>query len=288
MKNPISLAVRTLGKMMLLTVILPATLSAQSLWLDRSHDKTITLEVLKPTFKRDDNGFSTRSMSGWIVLMSSRWRVSENTYFVSEIPFATGEREIEFTRFNSHERETGSVIGNPYFGLESGKPNSPFFTEFGVRLPLLSEDDEGGRRIGRSVGENSDFSRPEAFLPEMLTFTLMMNYRYQNAPGPFIRLRGGPSLFIYTGEDGFDLTLPIIGYGLQGGYESERFRAGVGYTGRTYLIPGFGTLISHQLSFNASVGLGRIRPGIHFRMPLDKESKEDLDYVLGLDLGIYL
>jgi hypothetical protein len=111
----------------------------------------------------------------------------------------------------------------------------------------------------------------------------MINYRYGSEPGPFIRLRGGPSLIIVPG--GGDGVLPlIVDYGLQCGYESKRFSAGAGYTGRVY---GLGLMV-HQLGFNANLGLGRIRPGVHFRVPLDEESKEDLDYVLGLNLGIHL
>jgi hypothetical protein len=171
--------------------------------------------------------------------------------------------------------------------MEHGHQNSGRFVEVGIRVPLPSDSDSAiePENIGRFIGLYSTLIHFEVFTPRTFSFITMINYRYGSEPGPFIRLRGGPSIIIFPGAGGGDGFLPLtVDYGLQGGYESGRFRAGAGYTGRVY---GLGLMV-HQLGFNANVGLGRIRPGVHFRMPLDKESKEDLNYVLGLNLGVHL
>lgn len=40
----------------------------------------------------------------------------------------------------------------------------------------------------------------------------------------------------------------------------------------------------HQLGFNASAQFGKLRPGLHLRLPLDDDLQESLDAVLGLNL----
>jgi hypothetical protein len=44
----------------------------------------------------------------------------------------------------------------------------------------------------------------------------------------------------------------------------------------------------HQLGLNAIIGKGRVKPGVHLRLPLDKDLQNSLDFVLGLNLGIQL
>jgi hypothetical protein len=263
---------------MSLVTLLPISLPAQSLWLDRRHDKAIGMEVLRPNFTNDDDG-----VSGLALFLSLRAPLSNQLRFVGELPFVNSNFESSSFFFESGSQST---IGNPYLGLEIGRQNSPVFGEFGVRLPLASEDNFGAAL----VGVITDFDRLEAFLPNTLPITGMLNYHYKLASGFTVRLRGGPSLLIYTGADngGSDL---FMGYSAQTGYESERVSILGGLTGRANLTEGgadFGERSVHQLGFNASVGFGNVRPGLHFRLPLDDDLKESMDFVFGLNLGIQL
>ena len=263
-----------------------ASANAQSLWTDRRHDSSITLETLKPVFKSDDAGFRPSARSGWMMLISSRWRLSENLHFISEIPFATGEREYEFAGFDNRKREAGTAFGNPYFGLEKRDQESRGFVEFGIRFPLPAADEGWGENSGRSVGLYANGTHLEAYGPKALSIIAMSNSRFGNASGPFIRLRGGLCFLINTGPGGF---IPVFApeFGLKHGYESSRFSAALGYSARLY-APGIWGVLVHELGFKANVGLGRFWPGVHFRMPLSNPLEEELKYVVGLHLGVQL
>jgi hypothetical protein len=257
-------------------VFIPAPLRAQSIWLDRSHDKTLGLEVLRPNFKSEGNN----EVSGLALFLSLRAPLSQQLSFVSELPFVHSNyasRSI-FLRGGSE-----STIGNPYLGVEIGRKDSPFFGEFGVRLPITS-DDKFGTAL---VGFLTDFDRFEAFIPNTLPITGMLNYHHREASGFALRFRGGPSLLIYTEGGLGDSADLFAGYSAQAGYESERFSLLGGLTGRANLTEEDAGSV-HQLGFNASLGLGNVRPGIHFRIPLDDELKESMDFVLGFNLGIQL
>jgi hypothetical protein len=266
----------------ILAALTPATLPAQSIWLDRSHDQSLGFEILIPNFKTDDD----EAVSGLAMFLSLRTPLSERIRLTSELPFVHGK--IESNSFFFRINESQSTFGNPYLGLEIGQKDSPVFGELGVRVPLASEDNFGATLVGFTA----DVDRLEAFLPNTLPIMGMLNYHRKEKSGFSLRLRGGPSLLVYTkadaGDDGSDL---FIGYSAQAGYESERVSVLGGVTGRANMTEenaDFGERSLHQLGFNASVGLGNVRPGIHFRLPLDEDLKDFLDFVLGLNLGIQL
>jgi len=270
------------------TTLVPASLPAQSIWLDRRHDKAIDLEVLIPDFKNDDGGTITRSNSGLVIFSSLRLPLSEKVHFVGELPFAHGRSEIKSSRFNLDESTSESAIGNPYLGLEMRGQNPAFFGEIGVRLPLASEDDD----LSMSTGLFTDVDRLEAFFPKILSITGMANVHHVDKSGFAIRLRGGPSLLINTDKDEFeDASELFIGYSAQLGYESEPVSVIGGFTGRASLTEedvDYSERSVHQLGFAASFGLGTVRPGVHLRLPVDEDMKDTMDFVLGFHLGVRL
>ncbi|MDZ7344110.1 MAG: hypothetical protein ONA90_06310, partial [candidate division KSB1 bacterium] len=86
-----------------------------------------------------------------------------------------------------------------------------------------------------------------------------------------------------------DATQWYLGYSAQIGYETQPFSASAGLTGRANLSEeglDYGERSIHQLGFAANAGLGNFRPGIHFRLPLDDDLKESLDFVFGINLGV--
>jgi hypothetical protein len=267
--------------MVILTGLLPGSILGQPLWLDRSHDKTIALEILKPSF--DDRTFikNTKFVTSALFL-SLRLPLSENLHFVGELPFANGGFDFD------GESESESTIGNPYLGLEISGQNSPVFAELGIRAPLAKEEN-----FGTLIGVLTDFvDRAEAFTPDMVSITAMANYRYKNPSGFVTRLRGGPAFWVNTDKQEFeDDTELFLLYSMQAGYESEQVSIGGGFTGRWLLTEKdltFGEQTFHQLAFAASAGLGNLRPGIQIRLPLDDDFKEVVDFVFGVNLGIQL
>lgn len=266
---------------MSLATIVPASLPAQSIWLDRQHDKTIAVEVLIPNFSEENT-----TTSAWATFLSLRAPLSKNLNLVGELPIA--HNSFEFRFFGSRISESETAIGNPYLGLEIKGQDAPIFAEVGLRLPLAPEEN-----VGVLGGLYSDVDRLEAFMPKMLPITAMLNFRQKTWGGMFLRLRGGASLLINTGaeENDFDDTETFIGYSAQLGYESEPVSVIGGFTGRANLTQedaNYGERSVHQLGFAASFGLGNVRPGVHLRLPLDEDLKDTVDFVLGFHLGVRL
>ncbi|MFQ5772250.1 MAG: hypothetical protein ACE5HX_17070 [bacterium] len=255
-----------------MAIFFVTSLSAQSIWLDQSQENSIALEILKPNFDRDD--YFTFISSA--LFLTGRFSLGENVIFVGELPFVHGGFDSDF----GSESET--IIGNPYVGFELHKQGSPGFAEIGVRIPLTPDENWAS-----DVGIFSDFDRFEAFRTNILALTSMANYRNKSASNVVLRLRGGPSLLIYTGEGGdTDFWLAYSG---QVGYEGEQVSVIGGLTGRFYISEGGGDLGNrtfHQLGVAASLGLGTVRPGIHFRIPIDDYLNNFIDFVFGFNLGI--
>lgn len=258
---------------MCLTALFPIALQAQSIWLDRSQDKSIGLEVMRPNFSAEEGD----EVSGLLLFLSLRAPMTPQFRFVGELPFVRSSYESNFffTRSGSQ-----STVGNPYLGFEIGQRGTPFLGEFGIRLPAASEDKFGAVLMGIV----SDYDRLEAFIPNTVSITGMLNYCHREASGFALRLRGGPSLLLNTDEDDTEL---FIGYSAQAGYEAPRFSLLGGFTGRAIMTEedaDFDERSIHQLGFNASAQFGKLRPGLHLRLPLDDDLQESLDAVLGLNL----
>jgi len=264
--------------------LMPASLSAQSLWLERRHERAFGLEVLKPNFTNDDAGQIITTNSGLVVFATLRLPVSGKILFVGELPFAHGSSETKSSFSSFNRSESQNIFGNPYLGFEITDRTGAFTPEFGVRVPVTPED----KFLGVITGLYADYDRLEAFLPDTLSVMTLANYRYRDQSGFALKLRGGQSLLFDTSRYGGGAEL-FISYSAQAGYESERFSILGGVTGRALLTEenaSFAERSIHQLGFNASVGLGKVRPGVHFRLPLDDDLKNVIDSVLGVNLGV--
>lgn len=262
--------------------LLPFSLPAQSIWVDRSHNKTIALEILKPNLAGDFYDNTTFPTS--VMFFSLHLPISNRLNVVGEFPLAHAGVDYgsDFSQFN--ESETG--IGNPYVGLEILNENSSFFTEIGVRAPLTPESN-----LGTTVGWFADFiDRSEAFWPDVLSVIAAQNYRYHAPSGFTMRLRGGPSFWIYTGAEDTDEKVELfLLYSAQAGYESHNVRLMGGLSGRMIVTESdlnIGDRTLHQFGASASVDLGRVRPGVQFRLPLDEDFGDFLDSVFGVSLAI--
>ncbi|MDZ7344111.1 MAG: hypothetical protein ONA90_06315, partial [candidate division KSB1 bacterium] len=167
-------------------ILFPISSPAQSIWLDRSSNKMLALEILKPNFKGEDKSSFTTSA----LFLSYRTPLSQNVRFVGELPFAHGD--FGTANFFFLRIEPGSTVGNPYLGVEMQSAGSPLFVEIGVRVPVASENEIQAV----TTGLTADFDRLEAFLTNTVPITAMLNYRPKAASGFTMRLRGGPSLLV--------------------------------------------------------------------------------------------
>jgi len=253
-------------------------LSGQSNWLTRSKKTSVTLELIKPNFDGDDD----LTVATSVLFLSARGPVSENNRIVVELPIA-------HVGFDNSDSSDETLLGNPYFGFEFGLSDSPTFFELGFRLPLAPDDKE----FASFIGVLSDFERLEAFASDLLMFSGRVNYQRRNASNIVFRLRGGPSLWVFVSDEEDDPEDEIwLNYSMQVGYESDSFSVLGGLTGSYWVTQGDDDLIDrtvHQLGVAASLVQGKLRPGVHFRLPLnsgDDAILAGLDFVFGLSLGV--
>jgi hypothetical protein len=251
---------------------------AQSIWLERSHDKTIDLEILKPDFEGEsDISFAT---SSWF--LTGRFPVSESISIIAEIPYSYYKSDSEYG-----ENQGENAFGNPYIGMELKGETSPTFGEFGIRIPLVPEDDASSALLSGILTEFVD--RAEAFSTDILPVYAMFNYMKVQPSGFTFRLRGGPVAWFATGDR--NETEWILLYGAQAGYQSQKFNLLAGVSGRWFISAedaDFAESSFHQLGLSANVVLGVFKPGIIFKLPLDDDMKQILDLVFGLTLGFNL
>lgn len=266
------------------TALLPFSLAAQSIWADRSHNKTIALEILKPNLTGefyDNTTFPTSAL-----FLSVRLPINDRLNLVGEFPLAHAGVNFSFDFFEF--KESGTGIGNPYVGLEIQGENEAFFTEIGARAPLAPESN-----LASTIGFLTDFiDRGEAFLPDILSVIAVQNYLYRAPAGFIMRLRGGPSFWIYTGRENIDEEVELLLlYSAQVGYASNNFSLMGGLSGRMIVSEGdlnISERTLHQFGTFASIDLGRVRPGVQFRAPLDEGFKDFLDFAFGVNLALEL
>lgn len=259
-----------------LVLLLAAPASAQSIWLDREHRPSVLVEIEFPTFDGADSNFPT-----WTWFAATRLPVGRTTSFVGELPYAHGSFGTGLSKVSE------STVGNPYLGLEwASHPTGPRL-EFGVRVPLASED----KLIPFVVGYFTDVEREEAFVPDQVPVRLGIHYRH--APEASSRVawdvRLVPSVWIKT-KDGFLAESEFfLGYGGTVRYEGDEVRVGGGLTGRwnvTGEAGDFGGNSVHQLDLAADFLGGAVRPGVQLKLPLDHDLTSVLDTVFGVSVTI--
>jgi hypothetical protein len=250
----------------------PALTWAQSLWLDRDHPTTILVEAVHVDVDQTDERF----LSG-VAFLDIRHEIIPGTAIVGE---------LAYTRFARSREEflvtptSESSIGNPYVGVEDSGNQSPFFGEFGVRIPLMKE------KVGAEfTGLFSDLPRSWAFIPNTVPIQAALNLRTPRTSEIRARLRFGPTFTIPT-KSGLDSDLYGV-YAWEMGYEGRSVRVGSALSGWVLFTGDFGNLGSRtvtQFEFHADFGAGKIRPGAVVRVPSGVAS----DYassVVGLSLA---
>ncbi len=251
-------------------VLLAGPARTQSVWLSRPEAGSIDIEFLKPDLAGADN--QTFLSSGTFI--TGRF-VSSRLILVGELPLA-------HSGFEGVDSQT--AIGNPYVGLEVYNPAAAFMAELGLRIPVMNENKTGAARLGAVA----DADRSEAFASNVWTFTAKFNYLKRSPTNLVLRLRAGPSFFLLT--DGANDTEWFLDYGGQLGYDGPAFFVLGGVTGR-YFASGDGDLAErtiHHLVGSLGFKVGRIRPGVELRLPLDEDMKDRLDAVIGGTVGIEL
>ena len=259
--------------------LLPVTAAAQTIWTSSERTTNLTLEWLRPDFEEgDDVSFFTSGL-----FLSGRLAVSDKLNLVADLPFAYYDAEVSSGGGN----ESDATIGNPYLGLEVGRVDSPIWGELGLRVPLAPSDN-----LAVGSGFYSDYDRCEAFMPDILSFVGIANYQYRHDTGFSMRLRGGPLVLVDTDEALADSDSEVYAiYSLQGWYDTARMRFGAGFTGRLWASESdldFKERSVHHLGLAMAGKFRGVEPGLHFRLPLDEDLTDYMNYVFGINVTVPL
>lgn len=250
-----------------------SNLAAQPLWPDQTIDREITVEFLKPEFEgEDDTDFLTSA-----IFVSGRFPLN---------PTIEGEVEVPFSRYgisNDRVDRSESAIGNPYIGIRGRLPKVMY--RVGVRLPFASSDDATALTSGR-LADNDRF---DAFLADELGLSGSVTGPTRLADKVFLDIGGGPLLLVSTEDDGGDDAEAYARYFLLGRYVGDQFLIKSGFTGQIWLTESdldFGERSVHQFGLSGALNTGTVRPGLLVRIPLDEDLRDNIDYVVGVNLTV--
>lgn len=261
-----------------------APVQAQSIWLPATRGPSVSIEALKPILTEGNDAWTTATTA---FFLSGRIPVAESAALIAELPVA--HAGFKRSVYGGSGTESSTVIGNPYVGIEFGGTASGVTADLGAHIPIRKDED--GDMAG-SVGLMADVDRMEAYFVDVLAVGGHLGVRHSDASGLFVRARGGPTAFIYTGDrsEGDDTDV-MLDYAAQAGYDTGRFMVVGGLTGRTLLTTEGGSWQEnsfHQLGLSGNIAVGGVRPGILVRIPVDEDLGDTLRYVLGLSLTVPL
>jgi len=230
---------------------------------------------LKPEFEGDDD---TDFLTSTIVL-GGRFPISQTI---------TGEAELPFSRYgidNEFVDRSSSAVGNPYLGVRMRSRS--VLSRVGVRIPIAPEDEP----TALSSGRLTDYDRFEAFLSNTLAVNASVTGQTRLSDQAILQFGGGPVLLVSTEDSGGDDAEVYAQYFLLGVFAGRTVAVKAGFTGRAILTESdldFGERSIHQFGLGAALNTGTVRPGLHLRIPLDKDLREDIDYVAGLNVTVIL
>jgi hypothetical protein len=276
--------------MIIITLLFVMTVPvfSQINWMSPLHKPGISLEVTKVDFPTSDYWYISKSSSIEYDL-SARVKLVNGFYLLCEVPFVQSsgyfiERSYgsglpNYFKYNFNE----SSWGNPLIGLEVNEGNNGFLVRFSTRLPLADNEKYYARYFGRI----SAYDRWEAFSSNIITCYLDFGHIFAIPDHFQSRILLG-SMLIKPKSWNIDLY-ESLSTELWGDW--RHFKAGVGYHAQ-YLITAdnysFDRRFEHQIGFYCALSIGRIHPGIHLRMPLDKSLREIVNFSYGLNLTVDL
>lgn len=234
--------------------------------------RAVSVDVLRPAF--DGGGTSLLTT---INQLGVRWRVGR-VVLVGELPVVIAKVD--------GAPSGATLLGNPFVGVATN-PDSPLFGEVGVRIPVvrISTGQEG---IAAEVGILGDFADFEAYGEDIVAIRATGGVRYRSPEHLVVRAALRPTLMVPINEMGSEAEL-FLDYAFQAGYEETRFTAGIVYNGRLLITEpdlALGERTIPELGLGGSIILGRWRPGVVIRLPLDDELSEVVRPSVGLKLEV--
>lgn len=245
--------------------------------LESEGKTSASIEWMKPSF---DGGDGLTFMTS-ATLISAQYQVAPAIAVAARLPVT----HMGFSEETIGESSTS--IGNVYLGARYARPMSNSQIDFGLYLPTSGDDGLFGSNW---VGYTADFDRVEAYM--MDTFGIQGMYSHAATVQDAFRVEGtvGPSFLIYT-SDVSDKTDLLAHYGVRGWYDARPVSIGAGFSGTAMLTAenaNFGERTIHQGALYVAGNAGSIRPHAFFRLPIDEDLSETVNYVFGVGLSVVM
>ena len=279
--GPMRINSRILAPILAIALVVAAVAPAggQSFWFDPDRGNSISLEILKTDFDRSsaDFSFTTAAFS-----LNGKIKLGENTWFTGEMPFAHFDLDTEVGNFPAE-----NAFGNPYLGIRTIFNNGNSALEIGIRPPFA----EGDNPDASIYGLYSDLDRFGAFVPDLLTAKVHLEFLQTEENGLFIRGRVGPTILIFTEDTGGDDFEMLMHAGGQIGLKHQKIRAWTGLNSVTVITDDSFVSddpIALELALGVNLKLNQVEPGAFIRFPIITDYKELVSSVFGLNVTVNL
>ena len=262
---------------------LTGSTAAQDYWMYPGGMNSVSLQIFKPSLAEHSSNYGFLT-STWVV--STRIDAGANQAFFFSIPVSNAVLDYEWGYLDHSVKQT--AIGNPYIGFEFGSRDTLRTVRplgrVGFRLPIAS--DEKGRAAG--IGIETLYNSFESMIAKLWTIQVGMGVDLVSQTG----LTGSVNFDVATMIPNEGGDSEVLGnFGLTLTYASQGFSGSIGYAGRVWISEDdmeSGERTVDQLGFEAGYRIGSVRPGAHFRLPLDEGWSEDIDNIYGLSLTYFV
>lgn len=233
---------------------------AQPLWIERSGRPVISLEWAKPVYEQDGVAFTSS-----VLFLRSWLPAGEHLAVALELPVSHyGEEAGPYS-----PQVSGTIVANPYVGVEYAASGGIVWGEFGVRIPTVPDEDSENQEEVEAAQFNAlvvdvnglQFAAQDAWIAQAAA-----NAEFVHASGAFVRMRLAPWLALPATE--------LFGnYHLLVGSQFSFLRLTAGLAGLILVTEeelDFSERTIHQMQFMADIGSGRVRPTAYARFWLDE------------------
>ncbi|UCG60914.1 MAG: hypothetical protein JSV52_11370 [Candidatus Zixiibacteriota bacterium] len=249
------------------------SVSAQAYWLRPADEKSVSLDFFKAAFDEAEGLNFFTSM----IYLSAYIPATPELAVIFDFPMSNVDTDFE----------DQSVFGNPYLGIEYVAPvsggNQSIKGRLGFRPPLASDS----KFAASLLGMVSMIDRFESFVPDLWTLSGGFGFQFKSEAEYGFDIDFTGDLMMPT-EGGAENEL-YVDYSMVMWFRPEKANLGFGLAGRLLATEGdmdFGERTVHQLGFFGGYDAGVFEPGFHFRVPLDEDLSDVLDFLWGINLTV--
>ena len=262
--------------MLFIILMTPSLTKAQSMLQAWSTEPQASLEFYHPDF----TGKYFIGLTS-ITYFSLRYPLVHNTLFFLGIPYAHYESSSYYI---SNKKDQS--FGNPYIGIVLYNPETPVTIDFGIRIPLIKSINYHLATVANA----SDFYRYASMIDGYSTVNFRTNFIHHFSPFFKYKLYIGAIVAINVRRNSSSELLAPFGFNFR--YEQHKILFGGGVSGIIYiddrLSNGIAQNTMFQFNLESGVKIGKWTPNLYLALPMDKESNNLVNWVIGLRISFAL